>query len=570
LKMWNDGSISHGGRGCRKTGTYMVPMKDGTNLATDVYLPADYKPGEKLPTIMLRTCYNKNDFCKYDAFFTDRGYAVVGQDVRGRSASEGEFISGYYERNDGDDTLNWIAAQPWSDGNVGTIGGSYEGYNQWLQASSGNPHLKAMIPISSAGSPFIDVDRRSGTYPMMILPWYIVMADKEPDFSAYESTNWDEVYKMRPLKDIVHRVKGCDAAGWGKMFEHPDYDEYWRQATFSDPRYSSLIQVPTLVIDGFYDGDLPGNYEGWELLKRNNVEARKIIYGPWIHYTNTTRKTADYEFGLNATRYDFDYLWYQWFDRYLKGIDNGVDKVRAEYYCAIDNQWHEASEWPPTDSTHETLYLSGSGTRCLDREGGQLSNCLEKEESCDIYLYNPADPTPYIFDPSTIEGNNPEDYAAIEDRPDVLTYTSRPFANDVRLTGTPKVVIYAESSARDTDWVVRLTRVTDEGRSFRIMDDIIRARYRKGFDQQVLLTPGVIERYEFNLFYVSQLLKKGERIRLEIASAMNGITFPNPNTGKPIEDDLDAVVATQKIHHGGRYDSQVILPLIEESVNDKK
>lgn len=563
FKKWNDGSISAGGRGSKMIGTYMVPMRDGVKLATDVYLPADYKEGEKLPTVMLRTCYNKNDFCKYDAFFTDRGYAVVGQDVRGRCASEGTFFSGYAERNDGSDTLDWIAEQSWSDGNVGTIGGSYEGYNQWLHACSGNPHLKAMIPLSSAGSPFVDVDRRSGAYPMMILPWYVAMSGNEPDFSVYETVNWSEVYKIRPLKDIVKRYRGEDNSGWGELFEHPNYDDFWKETTFSDPMHRENIQVPTLVMVGLYDADLPGSFEGWELLKANGVENRKIIMGPWNHFCNQSRGIAEYKFGANAVRYDFEYLMYQWFDRYLKGIKNEVDGVRAEYYCAIDNQWHESTEWPPIEADVKKLYLKGVNKSLSDTlKGGELSEYLEQAVAFDSYSYDPQDPTPYHFDPATVEGNNPENYADIEKRSDVLIYTSQPFGEDLRLTGTPKAVIFADSSAKDTDWVVRLTRVTEDGKSYRITDDLKRGRYRTGFEKQVLLTPGTIEKYEFDLFYVSQLIKKGECIRLEVASAMNGIIFPNTNTGNPVETDMAFEIAQQKIYCGGQYASSVELPFM--------
>lgn len=570
LKLWKDPLLSKAEYGIKHVGRQDVVMRDGVKLATEVWLPAGLPEGSKIPAILVRTPYGRIE----ERFggsrwlrFVKRGYALVVQDTRGREDSEGEWIPKVHEMNDGEDTLNWIAAQPWSDGNVGMIGGSYGGYVQWAAAASGNPHLKAIVSYVTAGTPFVDLPRKGGTILSGILAWTFMMADKKTNFEALQREDWTEVLKIRPLKDIPKKVLGKEIPFWNEWMSHPDYDEFWAKSDWA--RHGEKINVPSLLISGWYDDNGMGTTEAWEMNEQNRRKNVRMILGPWYHNANTTREIHGIPFGNNAIRYDLDVLQLRWFDRFLKGIQNEVEKeARVEYYLVGENEWKTAAAWPPEEAEYTCLYLHSDGHANTSDGDGKLSARIPVGEPPDTYVFDPEDPAPYLIDVSENECSVPENYRDVELREDVLVYTSEPLQEDLAIAGDVYAVLYASSSAKDTDWLVRLTDVDEQGNSIRLSDGIIRARYRHSWEKPELLEPGKIEKYEIKMTKIAGVFKKGHRIRVEVTSGAGNFAFPNHNTGNDPASDTEIVVATQRIYHDEKHASHVRLPVIKGVCQD--
>ena len=539
----------------------MVPMRDGVHLATDVYLPTPRQPGQRFPTVLIRTCYNKRNTQQFFAF-AHYGYAVVAQDTRGRELSEGVWQPIVHEKDDGDDTLNWIAAQDWSDGSVGMIGASYLAIVQWQAAASGNPHLQAIISMVTGGVPLFDFPHRSGVLSPGTIAWIVSMRGSSFHPEDMERADWNALLKSRPIRDIPRKGLGESIPFWDEWMDHEYYDGYWHRANWLAHQHQ--INVPALYVTGWYDDVGPGSMQAWDMNKRNGRAHQKLICGAWKHKMNISRDIHGNEYGPTSVRYDMFYRYLRWYDRFLKRIDNGVDaEAAAEYFTVGENQWHAATAWPPAEARETDLYLDGSGHANTSRGDGRLSFDVPSEAGEDHYAFDPQDPTPFLIDISENECLVPENYREVELREDVLVYTTPPLERPVTIAGEPSAILYAASDARDTDWVVRLTDVDENGNSVRLSDGILRARFRKSFIEPKLLLPGEIVRYEIPMTWISNRFAAGHRIRVEVTSGADPSIFPNANTGLPIADDLSWVVARQTIHHGGRRLSRVILPVLD-------
>lgn len=542
------------------TGTEMVPMRDGVRLATDVYLPSGRAPGQKFPTVLIRTCYNKFSTAQFFAF-VHYGYAVVAQDTRGRELSEGVWQPIVNEREDGDDTLNWIAAQPWSDGSVGMIGASYLAIVQWQAAASGNPHLKAIISMVTGGVPLFDFPHRGGVLSPGAIAWVVSMRKRNFVPDDMERTDWEQVLKTRPIREIPARGIGEEIPFWNEWMDHEYYDGYWHKANFLARQHR--IDVPAMYISGWYDDVGPGSMQAWDMNRRGGRANQKLICGAWQHKMNVSRDIHGNDYGPDAVRYDMFLRYLRWYDRFLKGVENGVEREpAAEYFTIGENRWHTSDTWPPKEAVNRELYLSSAG--CANTSGGDGLLLPEppKEAGEDHYVYDPADPTPFLIDISENECLVPENYREVERRADVLVYTTPPLERAVTIAGEPAAILYASSDARDTDWVVRVTDVDEEGNSIRMCDGILRARFRKSFIEPSLLLPGEIVRYEIPMTWISNRFAAGHRIRVEIASGADSSVFPNSNTGLPAADDTSVRIARQTVFHGGRRQSRIVLPVV--------
>jgi putative CocE/NonD family hydrolase len=561
LKSWKDPLLSDSSHPIKHIGMQHLTMKDGVSLATEVWLPADLKEGQRVPTVLVRTPYGRFRYGEVELRFVRRGYAVVAQDVRGREDSEGEWVPFTHEIEDGDDTLDWIAAQQWSDGNVGMIGGSYGGFVQWAAAASGNPHLKAVVSLVTAGSPFVDFPRKGGPLDSGALAWVFEISQQKTDFEAPVREDWDKVLSIRPIKDIPVKALGREIPFWNEWMKHPDNDTFWQQADWS--LYGEKIDVPSLIISGWYDDVNAGTTQAWEMVEKYGRKNQRLILGPWYHHANSTRRIHNVQFGSNSLRYDIDLLYLRWFDRFLKNVDNGVEKEpRVQYYMVGDNEWKESTKWPPKDAEYTNVYLRGGGNARTSLGDGYLDLEAPGKEESDTYTFDPGDPAPYLIDLSENECSVPEDYRDVEMREDVLVYTSEPLQGDVSIVGNIYATLYASSSARDTDWVVRLTDVDGEGNSIRLSDGILSARYRNSFEKPQLLEPGRIEEFEIKMSKIANVFKRNHRIRVSVTSGAKNLIFPNHNTGNDPATDVEIVKAVQKIYHDEMNPSHVKLPVV--------
>lgn len=568
LVVYDDPMLSKPEYGVNDLGTFLVPMRDGVKLATDVYLPEGLAPGAKLPTILVRTCYDRNG--KKDIFmrWANKGYAVVNQDVRGRADSEGELIPFYNERDDGSDTIDWIAAQEWSDGNVGMWGASYLGYVVAAASTSGNPHLKAVVNEVNVGSPFTDTARKGGTLcSWPLLSWTLAQSvGTRTDFDIFGGITVDpaKAVDARPITDIPRQMIGKNSGPWDLWSQHPEYDDFWRNCTYS--LLGHQVKVPMYVISGWYDGDSPGVSETWRMLTEHDVPNRKIRLGAWEHGPNRARELNGIEFGNDAVVYDYDVSVLRWFDRFLKGIPNGIDEEpRASYYVVGENKWRVSDDWTPAEAAVTPFYLAsggkanssyGDGRLQLNLPAGAGTDAGTGEAAADTFLYDPANP---MDDSGERE---PENLRKYELRNDMLVYSSEVLTEEVTIAGELSAVLYASSSALDTDWAVSLSDVNEQGDSIRLSNYIVRARYRNGYDKPELLTPGKVERFDIFMPNIAHRFAKGHRVRFTVTSSSKNVAFPNLNTGGNPYEEAEAIVALQTICHTEQYPSHVKLPVI--------
>ncbi len=553
LKMWRETWPDEKLYAVTYAGRFDVPMRDGVRLSTDVYLPGGLK--EAVPAVLVRTPYGKEDGCEVYYRYVQRGYAVVIQDVRGRNLSEGEWIPNYYEVEDGDDTLNWIADQSWSSQKVGMVGGSYLGYVQWAAAASGNPYLKALISVVCAGSAFVDTPRRGGSLVSGMLAWAFSVSQKEFQQKLMEREDWEEVLNIRPLSELPVKALGYEVPFLKKWSENSDYNEFWRRTNWKER--SKGARIPALIQSGWFDDNGMGTTEALEIVHDFPKGMRKVILGPWQHSGNSRYDMHGVSFGSKALRFDLDYIYFQWFEHFLKGIENGIEKTApVEYYTVGEEKWKTAENWPVPQTKTADIYLAGEGRAQTSAGDGRLVFEKPEREYADAYDYDPENPAVHIIDMSENEIEVPEDYTEEEKRQDMLCYTSEILDRDITITGDMTAELYISSDAPDTDFIVRVTDVDEKGRSIKLADGILSARYRNGFEKLEFLTKDEVACLKIRTTKISNCFKKGHRIRVTVTSGAKNLVFPNSNT-KDGYNSTTYVVARNKVYHGGSHASRL-------------
>lgn len=454
LRPWLQEDISQPTYAIEFAGDFSVPMDDGVELATSVWLPQAEGP---FPVILIRTPYGRKRLAAEELRYVRRGYALVAQDVRGREDSAGEWLPFAYEAADGAATLNWIAAQEWCSGRIGMTGASYGGFVQWAAASTGNPYLKALVSIVTAGSPFGDIPRKGGTFMSGLLPWCFAMAEQRVNPAAMQREDWDQVLRHRPLKDTPQLALDRELPFWSTWAQNPDYNRFWQRQDW--PRQADQINVPALIISGWCDDNITGSLEAWEVLASPGKASARLIMGPWPHDLNTARDLHGVAYGNDSLYYNIDLVHLQWFDRFLKGRANGVEQPWVEYYVLGENRWEAATSWPPPGAEKQCLFFAPEG---------ELAVQPEAEPGYRKYVYDPNEPAPHLLELTENELNVPGNYKEVEQRQDVVTFTSPVLQEAVEIAGPVQAVFYASSSAPDTDFIVRLLDVDPEGNSIKL------------------------------------------------------------------------------------------------------
>ncbi len=538
-----------------------VPMRDGVELATHVYRPK--APG-RYPTILMRTPYGKPGRVWGEARrYTEAGYVMVIQDCRGRGKSAGTWDPFRYDSEDGYDTLQWIGVQEWSNGKVGMAGGSYVGWTQWAAAPLGSPFLKTMVPIVPFANVYDEIAYPGGAFQLALLfGWGSGVGGM--DLSPGQLQNG---YRHLPLRDWDSQF-GKDVFFLDQWVEHPSLDEYWRQRGINH-RYRD-IQLPILNIGGWYDIFSKTTIELVDRVRAesDNRLARRnqfLVMGPWAHGVGT-RRVGQLDFG-QAAELKIGDLQQQWFDYWLRDQDNGVEDWPAYYLFVMgENRWRGEQQWPLARTRWTEYYLSSDGRANTRHGDGRLSLEVPEEEPVDKYVFDPNDPVP------TVGGNNlvgatigPYDQAEVEDRDDVLVYSTPPFDDALEVTGPVKLVLYAASSASDTDFTAKLVDVHPDGKAFNLCDGIVRARYRSSNTQPELIKPHQVYAFEIDLWVTSNVFLPGHRLRLEVSSS----NFPrfdrNPNSGHEFGTDTELLTAKQTVFHDRTHPSRLVLPVIPPS-----
>ena len=531
-----------------------VAMRDGVHLSTDVYLP---EPDGTFPTLLVRDMYSNGSNAlrqRYARFATANGYAFVFQSVRGRYDSEGKWYPYFQEIDDGDDTLTWIAEQPWSNARVGMFGSSYLGSVQWLAALSGNPALKAIAPAVSPGNYYRDVAYPGGAFSLLSRArWGIGLSGSRTNMTY--PIDWVSAIDHLPLETLAASV-GFDVPHFQDWLDHPSYDDYWKPLNLE--ARAPEMSVPALNIGGWYDvfqRSTIGSYQ--TMLTEAATEAartgQRLVIGPWTHGWNQGTTIGDVDFGPDA-EIAVEPLLLEWFDHWLKdGPVPAAAPIRI--FVMGENTWRDESAWPLADMQETSFYLHGDGTLSTSAPAAGAEP-LE-------YVYDPADPVPTlggnIMEPSL---RGPHDQGPLDGRSDILRFTSAPFSEPTEITGPIRAELHAASSAPDTDFMAKLVVLRPDGTSFNLVDGVIRARYREGFETPRLITPNEILRYELDLWATSYLIAPGERLRIDITSSNFPRLARNLNTGAEFARTSEFVAASQQIHVSAAHPSRVILPIV--------
>jgi uncharacterized protein len=533
-----------------------VPMRDGIRLDTNIFRPS----GTRLPAILLRTPYGKGtELSANNRAFVEHGYAIVIQDVRGRHDSEGVFRPLDQEGPDGEDTIAWVSHQPWCDGKVGMIGGSYLGIVQWQAAVRNPPALKAIFPVVSGYDDYLDrYYSRGGAYKLAHRLLWMSENLRDPDFPK---PGLSEIISHIPLRTSDRVATGHTVNWYQKTLDHPAYDSFWR--SISTREKLNRMRVPVFAVGGWFDNYGQSDLEAFNMLQHLGRDAHVLI-GPWPH--NMADRFTSVNFGA-AAGVPIRRLQFDWFDHWLKGRDTITGWVPVRYFTMGENRWHYAASWPPPESVVEPMYLASKGHANGAAGDGVLQNRRKRTDQPDEYTYDPRNPAPTrggaICCNFRLLSPGPMDQRAVEARPDVLVYTSGVLKDDLEITGLVRVLLYASTSAPDTDFTAKLVDVYPDGTAMSITDGILRLRYRGGLDKPELARPGETYGITIDAGTTSIVLPAGHRLRLEISSS----NFPrfdrNPNTGRAVAGDTELRPARQIVHHGGLMPSALLLPVVK-------
>jgi len=517
----------------------MLPMRDGVKLSVYLYFPDGEGPWPVLYEQRYSDVTVAGSRRNYE-MLASKGYVVAAQNFRGAQKSEGVY-TGYRalswgEQQDGYDTVEWLAKQKWSTGKIGTFGGSQAGYAQNFLAVTRPPHLVAQYMTDTGQSLFHLGYRRGGTTRRM----------------AFQ--------EARDPKDAINLNRA--------IWSHAVYSDYWHIEDVT--REWSKMDVPCFTLGSWYDFMNVGSVESYVARQHQggprSKGKQKLIIGPWLHGSSYrhTGPVGDLVYPPNSAFPVWEHM-VRWFDHYLKGVDNGVEREpNVRYYVmgavgegengAPGNVWREAADWPvPARDTTYFFHGATSGT------AGILAAKKPSGPAAVTYNSDPAKPAP-------IAGRafpGAKDAREFDNHPDVRTFTTEPLAAPVEWTGKVRAELFVSSTAPDSDFIVRVTDVYPDGRSILIIDGIRRARFRDSWEKETFMKPGEVYKVSFDVGYLSQVFNKGHRIRISVGSTGSPFYDPNPQTGEPFDYDapVKAQVATQTLHLKGAQASRIIAPV---------
>ena len=559
----------------------MVPMRDGTRLASDVYRPSDVSG--PLPTILVRTPYNKGANPKGDGganFFASHGYAVVVQDVRGKFASEGTFRVYEGDVTDWPDAFSWIVKQPWSTGKIGTYGCSYLGEGQIIAAQQRHPAHIAAIP-QAAGGNLGRVGRsrqfwgsvEGGAFAISInFGWMPMFASIDKGARPLPKVDFASYLRTLPTIDMTDRA-GSPSWDWRNFLERSPDDAWWDKKGYLTDADS--VGIAALHVSSWFDLAAEALEEA-AIFSRNGTTDRArtgqyAIISPSVHcaseFLPRGAKTGDLDLGDPRLHHFDTYL--KWFDRWLNGNERALDGMpHIQYYTIGRNVWQSSDTWPVKGMTETSYYLSSAGNANTANGHGRLVLTPPKAEKPDTFTYDPANPVPSRGGSICCTGNPKDqpgsfDNRDIEQRADVLVYTTEALASGLELTGPIRAEVYLSSDALDTDVTIKVLDVFPDGRAMNMQEGITRVRYRDSFAKPAMMQPGKSYKVPVDLHATSWYLPPGHQLRLEISSS----SFPrwdrNLNTGGRNYDETAFRSAHNSVHHAGATLSRIVLPVVK-------
>ncbi|MCA6596082.1 MAG: CocE/NonD family hydrolase [Pseudanabaena sp. M046S1SP1A06QC] len=539
-----------------------IPMRDRCNLTADIYRPKGVNT--PLPVLLMRLPYGRAiaSTCTYahPSWYAHQGYIVVIQDVRGCGTSDGEFYPFRNEYEDGFDTVEWCAKKlDGSNGRIGMYGFSYQGVTQFQAAVQQPEGLVTICPSMATadlyhgwfyfgGAVCLDFDINWALQLAQNRAWYL---KQEPQatklFEAQkQSARWLE---SAPLSEIA-LFKNPDFGDFGKFFfdwigNQQANDEYWQK--LNPLSYFDRYDLPALHIAGWADIFIEATINTYHQAKSATKKPQHLIVAPWQHLP-WLPKVGELDFGENAVS-KIDQLQIDWFDFWLKEIDNGIsDRSPIQLFLMGKNHWLDLPEFPQS-SIIQNLYLASNK---------QLTpkSPINNHQLPDIYVYDPRNPNP-----STNYGFY--DQRNVHQRWDVMVYQSDELDEDLAIAGIPQFILYAATTAPDTDWVIKLLDIYPDGRQMLVSMGVLRTKFRNSWTEPEWIESDVVNKYLIDLRPTCQNFAKGHRIGIAISSSAFPIIERHSNTKKlPSEATIsDFVEAIQQIFYGMEYPSHLQLPI---------
>ena len=596
----------------------MVKMRDGTRMQADVYRPRN--AAGKVPTIFVRTPYNFNWWdvrlgapadmsARLEA--VKRGYAYVDMNERGHFFSEGNYDILGAPISDGVDAIQWMSAQPWSNGKVGLIGCSSTAEWQMAVAAQRPSGLSTIIPQGfGAGvgrvGPFYEQGNwyRGGAVQMLFIAWLygeqnqdrpmpppglsqeaLIRFSKSFDLAPQlPPVDWDKALRTLPEMDILKAVDGprgifADSmpgiASGGAMIRRTPNDSAWyRGGLFHD---DMVIDVPGLWFMSWYDVSVGPNLATFNHVRKTArpeiADRQYAVIAPTLHcaYKRATENTIVGERSMGDARLDYDALTYGWFDVFLKGEKSALldtlPKVR--YFTMGMNRWQTSESWPPKGAETLRYFLSSGGNANSAAGDGKLTTRPPAADKPDVFTYDPMNPVPSHGGNVCCTGNavvgGSLDQQKMEERKDILVYTTEPLKEGMEVSGPVELTLYVSSDVKDTDFTVKLLDVYPDGRAYNLDETIQRVRYREGYDKQVFMEKGKVYKVTLGPMTTSNWFEAGHRLRIEVSSS----NFPrfdrNMNTGGRNYDEKEGVKATNAVHHSRKFPTELKLTVVKRT-----
>lgn len=537
--------------------TVLIPMRDGLRLATDLYGVDD---GQRLPVLLMRTPYDKNGGAATAKRYAAAGYAVAVQDARGAFASEGRYFHHNNDDQDGFDTIEWLARQPWSNGKVGTWGSSHPGSVQWLAAGDRPPGLAVMAPTAASPSLY-DTAYVGGALRLALIGGAGPAITKPP---TGQSTPADLVpfYRTRPLTELGPAI-GWEMPWLRGILAHPYIDGFWARQHATE-RVKGL-NLPVQHMVGYFDFLCRETVASFQRMRKSPArDAQQLIIGPWDHGTGRGRKLGDFDFGETALVSVVEEN-LQWFNRFLKPGSSDAPFPRVRYFVIGRNEWRTAPDWPPPAAVDAAFYLHSAGRANTRKGNGRLlATPAAKAQPPDQFVSDPDHPVP--VDPPGVSPIprstmfRPLDVGVLEDREDVLVYTAAPQRQELIVAGSPKAELWVSVDAEDADYTVKLLDVWPTGAAYPMAEGVLRLTHRLGDAKPAPVTAGKVYRVTVDLGHTAFALAPGHALRIEIAGSYFPAYDLNSHTGEgPFAKSAKA--ARQTVHHTPLQPSRLILPV---------
>jgi len=614
-KQLNDDAVAYINTHSDKEDTVMIPMRDGVRLYSLIIFPKG-QARQNLPTVLIRIPYlirpDALSFARYVRSFLEHGYAVVFEYWRGRYYSEGTYKEVFEGAgDDGYDTVEWLAKQPWSNGKIGALGCSSSAEEQQKLNAMHPPHFAASVPMGAgAGIGRIGPYNEHGNFyrgGAMVMGWfnweygygYTYRPLFPPNLTREQMIRLHRHWSLEPDSgsqrgSSATPQSGIETAIWTLPLNHimstmdaapSELDEKVNRLP-NDPRWKSLQvenegdtdSAPTLAVNSWYDISIGPNTAMYQYQAQHaaNDVARKnmfMIIAPTTHCEEgkvESEHTVVGERDMGDARFDYVEFVQRWFDHWVKGIDNNINnEPRVRAYIMGINQWRSYDAWPPKEVTNVTYHLDSDGRANSALGDGRLSTMKPAKDAADKFVYDPMRPVPThgggqqgwgistVFDKA-----GSTDQSTIELRDDVLVYSTPPLTEPIAITGPVSVSLFLSSDRKDTDLTVKLLDVYPDGKSYNLDESIQRVRWRDGWDRPVLMEPNHVYRVNVGPLVTSNEFLAGHRIRIEVSSSNFPAFERNLNTGGNNYDEATGLVAHNVIHHGPQYPSIIVLPVL--------